>query len=211
MLLTLVRHGETEWNRAGRIQGSTDIPLNELGREQARMAGELLARRSWDAVYTSPLRRAVETAEIVAGVVGSTPPIAVPALVERNYGEAEGLSDRELAERFPLGAEVPGREPRERLAGRVMTALAAIGDAHPGEAIVAVTHGGVIRAVLGVVDPGGDHGRISNASVHTFEYGDGDWRLIAFDDRLDEQSEALGTMPLVAQNAVERRDDGGRK
>ena len=61
-LLYLVRHGETDWNRTHRIQGSTDIPLNDTGRAQARRAGRLLAKRSWDGIYSSPLSRAFETA-----------------------------------------------------------------------------------------------------------------------------------------------------
>lgn len=206
MLLTLVRHGETEWNRQRRIQGSTDIPLNDTGRAQASMAADLLRRRAWDAVYTSPLARAAETAEVIARELGLPTPTSVPQLVERHYGEAEGLSDTELAARYPKGARVPGRESREELTSRVMPALTGIAEAHVGEAVVVVSHGGVIRAVLGAVDPAGQHGRISNASIHTFEYAPEGWRLIAFDDRLDERSEALGRLPLVDQNALERRE-----
>mgnify|MGYP000626705443 CR=1 FL=1 len=100
MLLYLVRHGETDWNLERRIQGSTDIPLNNTGREQARVTGRLLSSRHWDAIYSSPLSRARETAEIIASEVGLPGPTPVDALVERAYGEAEGL-----AERRPLGAE----------------------------------------------------------------------------------------------------------
>ena len=64
--LYLVRHGETDWNRQRRIQGLTDIPLNETGRRQARDTGMLLRRRRWDGVFSSPLSRAVETASIIA-------------------------------------------------------------------------------------------------------------------------------------------------
>lgn len=206
MLLTLVRHGETEWNRQRRIQGSTDIPLNDTGRAQASMAANLLRRRAWDAVYTSPLSRAAETAEVIARELGLSSPTSVPQLVERHYGDAEGLSDTELAARYPQGVRVPGRESREQLTARVMSALTGIAEDHVGEAVVVVSHGGVIRAVLGAVDPTGEHGRISNASIHTFDYGDEGWRLIAFDDRLDESSEALGRLPLVDQNVLERRE-----
>ena len=70
MLLYLVRHGETDWNLQRRIQGSTDIPLNDTGREQAAATGRLLARREWDAIYSSPLSRAIETGELIAREVG---------------------------------------------------------------------------------------------------------------------------------------------
>jgi probable phosphoglycerate mutase len=204
VLITLVRHGETEWNRERRIQGSTDIPLNETGRLQAFMAAELLRRRAWSAVYTSPLSRAAETAEVIARELGVRAPIPVAQLVERHYGEAEGLSDTELAARYPDGAIVPGREPRDQLTARVMSALTGIARDHPDDAVIVVSHGGVIRTVLDTVDPSGHHGRISNASIHSFDFGSDGWRLIAFDDRLDEQSEALGRAPLVDQNALER-------
>src|SRR4051794_10846449 len=115
--LYLVRHGETDWNRQRRIQGLTDIPLNDTGREQARMTGLLLARRRfagahWDAVLTSPLSRAAETGAIIATELGLAAPQSIGAVVERNYGEAEGLDFRELERRFPPGTDVPGRETR---------------------------------------------------------------------------------------------------
>ena len=114
-LLYLVRHGETDWNRDRRIQGSTDIPLNETGRLQARRTGTLLARRSWDAIITSPLSRAAETAAIIADELGLPAPQIVDAIVERAYGEAEGLDDIELARRFPDNTPVAGRESRQEV------------------------------------------------------------------------------------------------
>ena len=98
-LLYLVRHGETDWNLQRRIQGSTDIPLNNTGRQQASRTGRLLARRHWDAVITSPLSRAAETAQIIAVELDLPAPESLPELVERAYGEAEGLDDRTLARR----------------------------------------------------------------------------------------------------------------
>jgi uncharacterized phosphatase len=121
--LYLVRHGETDWNRQRRIQGLTDIPLNDTGRAQARATGELLARRSWDAVYASPLARARETAAIIAGELGLPGPTLLDALVERNYGDAEGLDWMQVDSRFPHGAAVPGRESREQVGARVVPAL----------------------------------------------------------------------------------------
>lgn len=210
MLLTLVRHGETDWNRQRRIQGSTDVPLNDTGRDQARASAELLSRRAWDAVYTSPLVRASETAAIIANRLGLQTPTPVAALVERSYGASEGFTDTELAERFPDGAEVPGREPREAVVARAMPALQQLGLAHPRGAVVVVSHGGLIRSILTAVDPEGRHGMITNGSIHTFAVDEGSLRLIAFDDPLDELSEALGD-DIVEQNPLERREtEGGR-
>ena len=97
-LIYLVRHGETDWNLARRIQGSTDIPLNDTGRLQAERTGRLLARRSWDGIASSPLSRAFETGTIIADAVGIDPSRIdlLDSLAERRYGEAEGLDDREL-------------------------------------------------------------------------------------------------------------------
>ncbi len=203
MLLYLVRHGETDWNRQHRIQGSTDIPLNETGREQARRAGALLSRRSWDAIVASPLSRAVETASIIAAELGLPLPTTDDQLVERNYGEAEGLDFEEMQRRFPDDTPVPGREKRSAVAARALEALMRIAHAHPDEAVLVVAHGGLIRAVLRRVDPEGEHGMITNGSVHSFRYEDGAFSLIAFDDPLEDES---GEGEDVRdQNAVEAR------
>ena len=209
MLLYLVRHGETDWNRARRIQGSTDIPLNDTGRAQAAATGRLLSRRSWDAIYSSPLSRAFETATIIAEEVGLAAPEPVDALVERNYGAAEGLADRELKERFPGNTEVPGRESREEVAERVIPALIDLAERHPDQALVVVGHGGVIRSVLAVIDPLGTHGMITNGSIHSLRHEDGTFSLIAFDDPIEVESLECATDNLEDQNAVERRDTLG--
>lgn len=188
MLLYLVRHGETDWNLARRIQGSTDVPLNDTGREQARETGRLLARRHWDAVITSPLSRAFETGSIIAAELGLPTPSTDTDLVERQYGEAEGLDYGEMAQRFPGDTPVPGRESREQVIDRVLPALVAIAQAHEEEAVLVVSHGGAIRAVLAAVDPGREHPAITNGSIHSFRFADGAFTLIAFDDPIDELS-----------------------
>jgi uncharacterized phosphatase len=198
-LLYLVRHGETDWNRQRRIQGRTDIPLNATGREQARATGMRLASRTWDAVAASPLDRARETAAIIAAEIGLGEPELVPSLVERDYGEAEGMTDAELDERYGRGVPVPGRESRHDVADRVVPALLDLATAHPGAALVVVSHGGAIRAVLDHVDPAHEYGPITNGSVHSFEVVDGVLRLVAFDDPVGSS--------LDEQNAVEARED----
>src|SRR5690554_6813123 len=112
-LLYLVRHGETDWNRARRIQGLTDIVLNDTGREQARATGRLLARRQWDGIVSSPLARAAETAQIIAGELALSAPTLLDSLTERNYGDAEGLTDEELSARYASATPITGRESRE--------------------------------------------------------------------------------------------------
>jgi broad specificity phosphatase PhoE len=205
--LYLVRHGETDWNRQRRIQGLTDIPLNDTGRAQARATGELLARRRWDGVFASPLSRAFETASIIAAELGLPDPERVDALVERNYGEAEGLDFREIERRYPDRNGVPGQESRDDVVGRVVPALRSLAAAHPDQSLVVVSHGGAIRAVLTAVEPSASHGMITNGSVHSFRFADDELRLIAFDDPIEVESIGADCGDLDEQNAVEARED----
>lgn len=205
--LYLVRHGETDWNAARRIQGRTDIPLNDTGRDQARQAGELLARRRWDAIYASPLSRAVETAAIIGEQVGIAEVGTRDGLMERDYGAAEGLGFDEIEALYPEGIHAEGQETREDVARRVGAALIELADRHPGESLIVVSHGGAIRAVLQLAEPGTQHPRITNASVHSFRVQDGTLRLIAFDDPIEEESLLPACEDLEVQNAVEAQDD----
>lgn len=198
--LYLVRHGETDWNAAHRVQGRANIPLNENGRAQARRAAERLVGRRWDAVFSSPLDRAHETARIIADRLGIAEVGIVDDLVERDYGEAEGMDFAELSARYPEGTHAPGQESRQQVADRVVPALVRIAEQHPGEQLLLVSHGGAIRSVLQTADPKTKHPPIPNTSVHSFLATDGALRLIAFDDPL-EPGDAL-----ESQNAVEASD-----
>jgi uncharacterized phosphatase len=201
VLLSLVRHGETDWNRDHRIQGRSDIPLNDTGRAQAAATGRLLTRQRWDAVIASPLSRAFETGAIIARELGLAVPTTDAALVERDYGAAEGLDWEEVRRRFPDEAHVPGRETRQQVADRVLPALLAIARAHPDESVLVVTHGGVIRTLVNELEPDNAYEAIANGSVHSFRYSDDALSLVAFDDPVDELSEQ--GEPLAAQNAAE--------
>jgi probable phosphoglycerate mutase len=205
-LLFLVRHGETDWNAARRIQGSSDIPLNDIGRAQASETGRLLARRQWDGIVASPLIRALDTARLISAEVGLGEPEIEPAFAERNYGEAEGLTGDEVDARYPNGAAVPGRETRAEVADRVMPALLSLATARPGEALLVVSHGGVIRAVLDTVAPGMKIERIPNGSVHSFRVEDGSLELIEFDDPIEAETDWPGSEDITEQNRLERED-----
>jgi probable phosphoglycerate mutase len=209
-VFALVRHGETDWNRERRIQGSTDIPLNETGREQARATGELLAGRRWTALVASPLSRAAETARIIGEHVGLGDPELEQRLAERDYGAAEGLTGPEIDATFPDGADVPGREPREAVAERAVAALHDLAARHPGEAVIVVAHGGVIRSVLETVAPGRHREPITNGSVHSFRHADGAIELVAFDDPIDEQSIFPLADDFEQQNRLAEREREGR-
>lgn len=176
--LCLVRHGETDWNREERIQGSTDIPLNEAGREQARGTAAALAREQWDVIVTSPLSRAMETAEIIASAVGIGNVHIDADLSERAFGEAEGVPTGERRTRYPDGI-IPGAESWEQVRSRAHHAIERIRSRWSGRRVIAVSHGGTIINLLELLS-GGNYGRrsvrLDNAAMSLIEY-DGTWRV----------------------------------
>jgi broad specificity phosphatase PhoE len=157
--ILLARHGETDWNREGRFQGHADPPLNQTGRAQAVELTAELSGVELTAVYTSPLRRALETAQTVAAEHGLEP-VAVDALREVDVGSWQGLTRAEVEARFPeqlarwldydQGWE--DGELYEEMARRVVAALLELAAAHDSERILAVTHGGPIRAAFAFAD-----------------------------------------------------------
>jgi len=206
--LFLVRHGETDWNRERRVQGRSDVPLNDRGRAQARAAGKLLASRRWDAVLTSPLSRASETAALIAQELGLGAPELIEAAIERDYGDAEGLDFRTLDEQWPGRQRAPGGETRDQVAARFLPALLDIAGRRPGQSLVIVSHGGTIRSVLSSVAPAHAHEKISNTSIHSFRVVDGTLELIAFDDPIATESIATTDPDFEFQNAVEAHEEG---
>lgn len=202
----LVRHGETEWNRIHRIQGSSDIPLNDTGRSQALKVGGVLSRHRFDLIVSSPLSRAMETATIIARRLKMPLPLPLPAIVERHYGEAEGATREDLDARFPGNTPVPGREPREDVHKRVIRALGDLAIRHPHADIIAVTHGGVIRSVVEHAAPGQYNEPIRNCSVHSFLHTPGGVQLIEFDDPMETIARSLAREDFTEQNPSEARD-----
>jgi broad specificity phosphatase PhoE len=150
--LILARHGETDWNRDGRFQGHADPPLNDTGRAQARQLAETLADEPIDAIYSSDLRRAHETAQIVAAAKGIDV-VVDQDLRERDVGEWSGLTLPEIEERYPdelrrfRDEGVSVGETREALAERVVAAVRRISEAHPSGHVLVVTHGGALRTL----------------------------------------------------------------
>jgi probable phosphoglycerate mutase len=151
--LLLARHGETDWNSERRWQGHVDRPLNERGREQARALAAELAGRGIDAVYSSDLLRARETAEIVAAELGLEVRVD-PGLREVDVGSWSGFihseietSDPEGFRRWQEGGKGWERgESYEEMGARVVAAVSELAAAHPSETLLVVTHGGSIRA-----------------------------------------------------------------
>lgn len=180
-LLTLVRHGETDWNRQRRIQGSTDVPLNAAGIAQASAAAVGLADAGYAAVYSSPQSRALRTAQILANAMRHDVTAAYPGLRERSFGDAEGLSGPEIAARFPDG--IPDQESRAAVVSRALPVLIGIAERHPDEAVLVVTHGAVISSLVLHLTEGerpraGEN--VTNLSLSHFTYASGVLRLDAF-------------------------------
>jgi 2,3-bisphosphoglycerate-dependent phosphoglycerate mutase len=171
----LARHGETDWNREFRIQGSSDIELNELGLEQARALASELAGVEIDAVYTSDLSRARATAEIVAAAKGLE--VRLDArLRERSFGSWEGLGREEIVSRREASEQHDGETDAE-VRARVLAAAEAIAAAHPGEQVLVVSHGGALNTLwhhaLGVRIE-----RWANCAVFRLEVRDGSFREV---------------------------------
>jgi broad specificity phosphatase PhoE len=155
----LVRHGETEWNVERRFQGHADPALNEVGREQARALAEQLVGAGLDAIYTSDLARARETAEIVGARTGVRV-VPLADLREIDVGDWEGLTWPEIEERFPKGVRRwherghgwSAGETYEELEQRVLGALRSIASDHPAERLLVVGHGGTVRVLRAFVE-----------------------------------------------------------
>ena len=162
--ILLVRHGETDWNLERRVQGHSDRPLNETGHAQAAALVQQLTDERIDAVYSSDLARALETARGVAASRG-LPVQPLEELREKNFGTWEGLTDVEIRGRFPEAQSGPwgDAETSEELAERVLGALRRIAADHPGERVVVVTHGGPLRSVLRHCDV--EDGPVRNCQV----------------------------------------------
>jgi len=187
-LITLVRHGQTDWNLDRRIQGTTDIPLNETGRADARAAAAHLRESTHHTIYASPLLRARETAEIIAAELGLDAPMLVADIREREFGEGEGMLVPDYLQKYgDWHAPVPGAESLEEVGARALSALHRIArearrrSAPIAESVIVVAHGGVIRSLIDHVS-GGTLPRIgdvlANGSVHRFEVSPGSIRLL---------------------------------
>jgi probable phosphoglycerate mutase len=188
--LLLVRHGETDWNATGRIQGHSDTPLNVLGLTQARRAARRLTSEPVRALYSSDLARAHGTATVIGHAL-RLPVITSLQLRERSYGVWEGLTAAEIQARYPeqfiawrarsADFAPPQGESGSQFLTRALAELQAIARRHVGELVVVVTHGGfcyvVINHILGSVH--GDRREFSfgNASIHLLEVTGDRWSV----------------------------------
>ncbi len=181
MKIYLIRHGETDWNLQGRLQGREDIPLNQTGILQAEACGEALRAVRLDSIQTSPLMRARETAGIIAAHQ-QCPVIVNSELIERDYGRLAGLSPQER-QRFEASGQSSEMELWEALAERVFRAVEKIADAFPEDTTAVVSHGAWINALLAVISEheiGSGKTRLKNACISLISRDQGAWKIEFF-------------------------------
>ncbi len=179
--IVLVRHGETDWNKVNRIQGWTDVPLNSQGVKQADKTARKLMKMRISAVYSSPLKRALKTAEKIAKK-RSVELITIPDFVEVNQGLWEGLLVEEAKKQFPslyekwekdpFNTSPPGGESIKSLAARVLPAYEKIKKTHENAFVCIVTHKVVMALILC------SHKNIDAKHLMQHLPGNADWEII---------------------------------
>jgi probable phosphoglycerate mutase len=200
-ILFLFRHGETDWNREGRLQGHIDTPLNATGLAQAHALGESLRPHRLDAVLSSDLSRALTTAQIVATAFG-VPLFIEPGLRETNVGAAEGLLWAEAKTRFGEGlterwysdgdVAFPGGETGIATRTRGLAALRRFAAAHPYRRIGVSTHGAMVRQLMKHALPAGTHAGVRNTALYVLRYEPAGERLMVV-----EREELESLLPFI--------------
>ena len=193
--IVLIRHGQTESNLAGKVQGQTDTPLTGLGVYQAQRAGQRFQKGGINHLYSSDLGRAVATAEIISHYTG----LSVQRdsrFKEIHFGVAEGSTWREMVETHPQVAQrwrdhqsdarYPEGESRAEAIERVQQGFRELHECHPGDSVGIVTHGGILAAVfawaLGIPDGIRPRCQIQNASVNVIRIGNGLPKILSWGD-----------------------------
>lgn len=192
----LFRHGQTVSNQVHRIQGHLDSPLSDLGIRQAKALGTYLQRYNIDALYTSSLGRAKQTAQIVAEL-NNLLPVKEERLKEVCFGESEGKTWAEIEQHYPeiavrwhrheRHAVFPGGETRESVADRVMNLLQEWTSSHNKQTIAACTHGGVLACIaakiLGI--PPGTRPMLdmTNTAIHELSFDAGKWKIMGWSEK----------------------------
>ncbi|MFC4618846.1 histidine phosphatase family protein [Camelliibacillus cellulosilyticus] len=178
----LVRHGETEWNRLGKIQGIEDIALNETGIEQAKKVADYLQDEYFSAIISSPLQRALKTAEMIQAFNASHPPLVTDHdVVERHYGRLSGIPYKELKRYKAM--EDQGIETLEALKRRALNVLDRVVKRYNGEKLCIVSHGGFIKTMLASATDNNKPRssiKLDNCGVSKMSFQDQRWRVLAY-------------------------------
>ncbi|MFB5675578.1 histidine phosphatase family protein [Paenibacillus terreus] len=184
MLLGLIRHGLTDWNVLGRIQGQSDIPLNEEGRKQARLLGARLQEEpyQWDAVVTSGLSRARETGEIIASLLGIELLQPDVRLNERSFGQVEGLTQAERESKWGADWHLLelGQESEEAMRRRGLEFLQAVWEENRDRNLLVVSHGAFLAQLFTALYEDKHTERIGNLSLTILERQDIEWSPVLY-------------------------------
>ena len=177
MKFYIIRHGQTNWNKEGRIQGKTDIELNEEGIKQAEEAKRILKDYPIDMIVSSTLKRARKTAEII-NEAKNVPIIFKEALEERGLGEFEGKTQQEFQDKiwnseilanYNLNKQYKGVETIQDLCDRVWNLIEDLKEEYYDKNILLVTHGGVTRAINGYFNGANENGILEDLNLHNCE------------------------------------------
>jgi uncharacterized phosphatase len=180
-IICLIRHGETEWNATRKLQGSTDIPLNETGIQQAQECRDFLKTEKWDVIITSPLLRAKQTAIIINEAL-KLPFIEMEDFKERHYGAAEGMTKPERLEAFQ-DKNYPNQEDLLSLNKRVMAGIDKIYQKYPGKKVLLVAHGAVINSILSTLSDGeigSGKTKLLNACISNIHFHEEKWAVKSY-------------------------------
>ncbi|HMO60331.1 MAG TPA: histidine phosphatase family protein [Roseiflexaceae bacterium] len=186
MRLIIIRHGESEWNRIGRYQGQADAPLSALGLRQADALASRLCNEPFDAIYSSPLQRALKTGQAVAQHHPAVPFVIEPALLEIHHGDWQGLMVDEVKERYAAGlaewrehptrAQMPNGESFSNILKRVLDFKERIYQQYRDGIVLISTHDVVVKILvadaLGMNMDRINRIWVTNASISAIEYGD---------------------------------------
>ena len=181
--LVVVRHGQTDWNVARRIQGSTDIPLNALGVLQAEHTRDALAAHTFDLVVSSQLSRAAVTADTI-NALHSAPRVVDERLAERSFAHVEGWTAEEVKREFGNFDTIEGVESWDAVAARMLASLEELAARQREGRILVVTHGSSIRALFGAVQSCGPRELPGtfNCSLSVLHHVNGSWSVASFND-----------------------------
>lgn len=191
-IITFIRHGETEWNVAGKQQGHQNSDLTSRGIQQAEMIGRYLRTNSYDLIYSSDLKRALHTAQLINEQL-KIPLIKNKNLRERKLGIMEGLTRDEFKIRYSIEFKrftsdidyvIPQGESSRQFYQRTIKSVEEIVDAHPGEKLLVITHGGnlscIFRRIFDIPLDKKRNFSLLNSSLNTFEITDQQWKLISW-------------------------------
>lgn len=186
MIVGLIRHGLTDWNAAGKIQGQSDIPLNDEGRRQALMLAERLQRESgelpWDFIITSGLSRAQETGAIIAEILQI--PVYDPdsRLMERAFGQIEGLTSEERETLWGKDWYMLdlGQEKEDDIRRRALEFMEELGERYPDKRILVISHGALLAQLYTALYDNKYTERIGNLSLTILEKKDQDWDMLLY-------------------------------